>query len=146
MTTMNLERFEYLADAYGADLRRWPEAEREAARLLMAADPRAGVVLTESDLVDAFLDAAPRQAPSHALRERVIADAAGARLGQRRRGLGPLAWMSGAGWAAAACAGVAFGMVLTGQMTAETRADTVLYQASLTAPDDAEILAAGLGR
>ena len=145
MTMMTLDRFEYLADAYGADLRRWPEAEREAARRLMAADPRAGVVLSEADLLDVLLDAAPRSAPSHVLRERVIASAAGARLGQGRRGLGPLAWMSGAGWAAAACAGVAFGMVLTGQMTAETRADTVLYQASLTATDDAEILAAGLG-
>src|SRR5690606_38596004 len=112
MTTMDLERFEHLADAYGADLRRWPEAEREAAR---------------------------RPAPSHALRERVIADAAGAHLGRRGGLLGPFAWMSGAGWAAAACAGVAFGMVLTSQMTAEIRADTVLYQASLTAPDDAEI-------
>ena len=29
---MTYERFDYLADAYGGDLRRWPEAEREAAR------------------------------------------------------------------------------------------------------------------
>ncbi|HEY4585659.1 MAG TPA: hypothetical protein VIG84_04645 [Brevundimonas sp.] len=142
---MNLERFEHLADAYGADLRRWPEAEREAARRLLAADPRAGRVLDAADVLDAFLDKAPRPAPSYALRERVIADAAGARLGRGRGLWGPFAWMSGAGWAAAACAGVAFGMVLTSQMTAEVRADTVLYQASLTAPDDAEILAAGLG-
>lgn len=145
MTTMDLERFEHLADAYGADLRRWPEAEREAARRLMAADPRAGRILGEADVLDAFLDAAPRPAPSYVLRERVIAGAAGAHLGQKRRLWGPFAWMSGAGWAAAACAGVAFGMVLTSQMTAEIRADTVLYQASLTAADDAEILAAGLG-
>jgi len=146
MTKMDLERFEHLADAYGADLRRWPEAEREVARRLLAADPRAGRVLDEADVLDAFLDAAPRPAPSHALRERVIADAAGAHLGRRRGLWGPFAWMSGAGWAAAACAGVAFGMVLTSQMTAEIRADTVLYQASLTAPEDAETLAAGLGR
>lgn len=145
MTTMDLERFEHLADAYGADLRRWPEAEREAARVLMAADPRAGLVLGEADVLDALLDAAPRPTPSHVLRERVIADAAGAHLGRRRSPWGPFAWMSGAGWAAAACAGVAFGMVLTSQMTAEIRADTVLYQASLAAADDAEILAAGLG-
>lgn len=145
MMTMDLERFEHLAGAYGADLRRWPEAEREAARLLLAADPRAGLVLGEADVLDALLSAAPRPAPSHVLRERIIADAAGARLGRTRRLWGPIAWASGAGWAAAACAGVAFGMVLTSQMTAEIRADTVLYQASLTATDDAEILAAGLG-
>lgn len=145
MATMNLERFEQLADAYGADLRRWPEGEREAARRLTAVDPRAADLLAEADVLDALLDAAPRAAPSHALRERVIADAASAGLGRGGRKLGVLAWLSGAGWAAAACAGVAFGVVLTGQMTAAVRADTVLYQASLTAPDDAEILAAGLG-
>ena len=47
--TMTYERFEHLADAYGGDLRRWPEAEREAARDLMAADPRAAVLLAEAD-------------------------------------------------------------------------------------------------
>src|SRR5690606_41627669 len=105
MTTMDLERFEHLADAYGADLRRWPEAEREAASWLLVADPRAGRVLGEADLLDAFLDAAPRPAPSHALREWVIADAAGAHLGRRRGLLGPFAWVSGAGWAAGARSG-----------------------------------------
>ena len=35
MTMMTPERFEHLADAYGGDLRRWPEAEREAARRLL---------------------------------------------------------------------------------------------------------------
>ena len=43
--TMTYERFETLADAYGGDLRRWPEAEREAGRALLNADPRAAAVL-----------------------------------------------------------------------------------------------------
>ncbi|WP_292034427.1 MULTISPECIES: hypothetical protein [unclassified Brevundimonas] len=139
--TMTYERFDYLADAYGGDLRRWPEAEREAARALIAADPRAAALLREADGLDALLDAAPRPAPSHALREAVIASAAGAGLKARRRGaIGPLAWLSGAGWAAAACAGVVFGINLTSHMTADVQADAVLYQASLTSADDTEVL------
>ena len=91
-------------------------------------------------LAASFADAAPRPTPSHALREAVIASAAGAGLKARRRGPGPLAWLSGAGWAAAACAGVVFGLALTSHMTANVRADTVLYQASLSGADDTEVL------
>ena len=138
---MTYERFEHLADAYGGDLRRWPEAEREAARAVTQRDPRAAALLIEAEGLDALLDAAPRPAPSHALRETVIASAAGAGLKARRRGgIGPLAWLSGAGWAAAACAGVVFGLALTSHMTANVRADAVLYQASLSGADDTEVL------
>lgn len=137
---MTYERFEHLADAYGGDLRRWPEAEREAARALRDADPRAAVLLREAYGLDALLDAAPRPVASHALREAIIASAAGAGLKARRRGPGPLAWLSGAGWAAAACAGVVFGINLTSHLTADVQADAVLYQASLTSADDTEVL------
>ena len=137
---MTYERFETLADAYGGDLRRWPEAERAAGRALLDSDPRGAALLAEADGLDALLDAAPRPTPSHALREAVIASAAGAGLKARRRGPGPLAWLSGAGWAAAACAGVVFGLALTSHMTANVRADTVLYQASLSGADDTEVL------
>ena len=142
--TMTYERFETLADAFGGDLRRWPEAEREAARALLDSDPRAAVLLRKADGLDALLDAAPRPVASHALRETVIASAAGAGLGvglrARRRGPGSLAWLSGAGWAAAACAGVVFGVNLTSHLTADVQADAVLYQASLTSADDTEVL------
>lgn len=137
---MTYERFETLADAYGGDLRRWPEAEREAARALLDSDPRATVLLREADGLDALLDAAPRPAPSHVLREAVIAGAAGVGLRARRRGPGPLAWLSGAGWAAAACAGAVFGINLTSHLTADVQADAVLYQASLISADDTEVL------
>lgn len=143
--TMTYERFETLVDAYGGDLRRWPEAEREAGRALLESDVRAAGLLAEADGLDALLDAAPRPVASHALREAVIASAAGAGLGAglgaRRRGaIGPLAWLSGAGWAAAACAGVVFGINLTSHLTADVQADAVLYQASLTSADDTEVL------
>ena len=137
---MTYERFEYLTDAYGGDLRRWPEAEREAARLLRDLDPRAAFLLRKADGLDALLDAAPRPAASHVLREQVIASAAGAGLRMRRRGPGPLAWFSGAGWAAAACAGVVFGINLTSHLTADVQADAVLYLASLSSADDTEVL------
>lgn len=137
---MTYERFETLAEAYGGDLRRWPEADREAGRALLDRDPRAAAVLAEADGLDALLDAAPRPAPSHVLREAVIAGAAGAVLRARRRGPGPLAWLSGAGWAAAACAGVVFGINLTSHLTADVQADAVLYQASLISADDTEVL------
>ena len=51
-----------------------------------------------------------------------------------------MAWLSGAGWAAAACAGVVFGINLTSRLTADVQADAVLYQASLTSADDTEVL------
>ena len=140
---MRIERLQALAEAYGGDLRRWPADQRAFAESLVAADPAARVLLDEAAALDALLDASPSVAPSADLTARVLRAAPGARAKSRPR---RAVWFLGAGWAAAACAGVAFGMVLTGQMTAETRADTVLYQASLTAPDDAEILAAGLGR
>ncbi|MGO4411082.1 hypothetical protein AB4Y66_13640, partial [Brevundimonas sp. M-11_2] len=63
--TMTYERFEYLADAYGGDLRRWPEAEREAARALTAVDARAAALLAQADRLDALLGAAPRPVASH---------------------------------------------------------------------------------
>ncbi len=82
--TMTYERFEYLTDAYGGDLRRWPEAEREAARQF-GIDPRAAVLLREADGLDALLDVAPQPAQSHVLREQVIASAGGAAWGASAR-------------------------------------------------------------
>lgn len=142
---MDAERFSQLVEAYGADARRWPVAEREAGEAfrLTRADVAARL-LAEADAVDALLDAAPRAAVSHALRERVLAAAAGAGLKAR----GPLfgfrprrmAWLSGGAFAAAACAGIIAGQTLTTHLTADAQADAVLYQASLSAVDDTEVL------
>lgn len=138
---MTRDRFDHLASVYGGDLRRWPDAERDAARALLDQDEAARVVFAEADKLDAFLDAAPRPVASAALREQIIASAAGVGLRPRRRmRFDPLAWLSGAGWAAAACAGVIMGGVFTTHTTANLQADAVLYQASLTAADDMEVL------
>ena len=93
-----------------------------------------------------LLDASPHLAPSAALRDRVLASAIEAGLTPRGDG-----WLTrwrvglrltlGAGWAAAACAGVMAGLGVTTQATQAARADAVLSQAAFTSVDDAEVLA-----
>lgn len=140
---MTLDRFSILTDAYGADLRRWPEGERAAAEALLACDARARLVREEADVLDGLLDAAPRPVVSTLTRERVLASAKASALSKRapaRHFWSRLAWFAGAGWAAAAFAGVAFGFSLTGSLTKSEVADAVLYQAQLGGADDTEVL------
>ena len=141
---MTPERFLALVAAYGADARRWPEAERAAARAFMAAKPDAAApALAEADAADALLHASRVAHPSKVLRDRVIASAAEAGLKARRQGLrwlDRLALTLGAGWAAAACAGIVAGVMMTSYLTADAQAEAVLYQASLLGVDDAEVL------
>ena len=141
---MTSERFLALVAAWGADARRWPEAERAAAQAFAAAEPAiARPALAEADAADALLHASRVAPPSMALRDRVIASAAGAGLKARREGrrwLDRLALALGAGWAAAACAGIVAGVMMTGYLTADAQAEAVLYQASLLGVDDAEVL------
>ena len=140
---MTSERFLALVAAYGADARRWPEAERAAARAFAATEPDAAAALADADAADALLHASRVSHPSMALRDRVIASAAEAGLKARRQGrrwLDRLALSLGAGWAAAACAGVFAGVMMTGYLTADAQAEAVLYQASLMSVDDAEVL------
>jgi hypothetical protein len=137
---MTPDRFIDLVEAYGADRRRWPEGERAAAEAFMAARPDiAGPALAAADALDALLHRSPTPQVSTALRDRVIAAAASApRAG--RRWIGRLGLAFGAGWAAAACAGVVAGVMLTSHLTADVQADAVLYQASLVGLDDTEVL------
>jgi len=70
---MTSERFLALVAAYGADARRWPEAERAAAQAFAAADPAvAGPALAEADAADALLHASRVAHPAMALRDRVM--------------------------------------------------------------------------
>jgi hypothetical protein len=134
---MNAERQKRLIEAYGADPRRWPAADRG-----VAIDGALDDDLTEARALDAWLQASPSPQPSPGLRDRVMASALEAGLGRVRRAWRPdrLAWFSGAGWAAAACAGVVAGIGLTSQLTADVQADAVLYQAAFAAVDDTEVL------
>lgn len=115
--TMDEARFRALLNAYGADQKRWPEAERAAAAAFAAEQPDvAEHALNEAAALDRQLDAAPTQEPSAALMGRVLASAptgasrprdlaaAGAQAGSWWRGLasgwGGPAWPQGAAGAA----------------------------------------------
>lgn len=139
---MTIERLKVLTEAYGADQRRWPQAEREAAQVIAAGDPAARGLLFHADQTDAALDASPRPAVSTALRDRVLASAVAAGLTPRqaRKVWDRLVVWFAAGWAAAACAGVVAGVNLTGHLTADDRTDAVLSQSMLGAVDDTEVL------
>lgn len=141
---MTAERFLALAAAYGADRRRWPEGERAAAEVFASTHPDlARPVLAEADALDALLHRSPAPQASMALRDRVLAAATSAGGRAHRAGrlwIDRLSLAFGAGWAAATCAGVVAGVLLTGHVTADAQADAVLYQASLLGVDDTEVL------
>lgn len=111
---MTPARFAALAEAYGGEIARWPEAEREAARALLAGHPETQAsVLAEAAQLDRLLDLAPAQAPTAALLGRLITDAPQPAKAVRR-------WVAGAcavlGLSAAAVAGVLAGVALGGHV------------------------------
>jgi hypothetical protein len=141
--TMTIERLKALTEAYGADQRRWPEAEREAAKAVIASEAaEARALLFHADQTDAALDTSPRPMVSTALRDRVLASALAAGLSpkQAKKVWDRLVVWFAAGWAAAACAGVVAGVNLTGHLTADAQADAVLSQSMLAGVDDTEVL------
>jgi len=108
--TMTVERFADLAEIYGGDVARWPEAEREIARALLAAEPvRLEAVLADAARLDRLLDLAPAQSADSALLGRLIAAAPRPASTVQR-------WLAGAGAAlglgVAALAGVAVGVMI----------------------------------
>jgi hypothetical protein len=120
-----------------------PRLERKAAEALVASDgPWAERLLFDARQTDAALDASRQPTVSMALRDRVIASAMAAGLSPRKARVfwDRLVLWFGAGWAAAACAGVIAGASLTPHLTADAQADAVLYQSSLSGVDDTEVL------
>lgn len=137
---MDLARFGELADAYGGDLRRWPEKERDAARAFADANPvEAERALFDARQTDAALFASANPVVSMALRDRVLASAT-----MKARAVWPslkkLLWIGGVGWAAAACAGVMVGTTLSGHLAIQSQADAAVEQAMLGGFDETEIL------
>lgn len=113
---MNLERFKQLADAWGADLRRWPESERAAAQALLGRDADARALLNRAAEFDAVLDAHVVVPPGARLTQAVLAGApavARPRSSGKRTGWQfPRSWWwSGAGVAGVGLAGAAVGAV-----------------------------------
>lgn len=113
---MTPERFAALALSYGADMGRWPRAERAAARIVSEENRAAAAgLLAEAAALDRLLAAAPAPAPEFALRQQIfhstIARRASAPAGAWWPGLGV-----GAGLVGAAAAGLAAGLLI-GPMT-----------------------------
>lgn len=108
---MTPERFTHLADAYGADLNRWPEAERQDARALVAqGEPRVLVALDQASWLDERLDTHQATQPDAQLVTKIVASAWAverpsfwARYSE---------WLSRIGFVGVGLAGVAAGMLV----------------------------------
>lgn len=74
---MDRTRFEHLAEAYGADFRRWPANERAAAAAYAAAhQAEADAILAEARAIDGVLNAGRAAEPDTALlAARILAQA-----------------------------------------------------------------------
>ena len=142
------DAFAMRAETYGADIARWPEAHRDAARALIGLDPaRAEGILAAERSLDQLLAFAPDQPPSEALRAAVLASASVRR---------PLifvdfAWLrwclrqpvlSGAA-ALAVCAGLLVGTAMSGGVLTAARQDALASAVQTDIPTGAEPTSAG---
>jgi|LNFM01.1.fsa_nt_gb hypothetical protein len=121
---MDKQRFDSIVAAYGADPRRWPAVERDAA-LAFAAEAQPD--LADARALDALLELAPAPQPaSDVLATRVLHDAAGVSR-----------WRFAPAMALAACmvAGVLVGYGAGARAPASDGVDWVLA-AAFEGPDD----------
>jgi len=108
---MTPERFGHLADAYGADLRRWPAAERAGAQALLArGDAEVLDALEQARQLDRMLDRHQVPAPAPGLARRIAASATIAPRDAFWRRYAD--WLSRAGFVGVGLAGVAAGMLV----------------------------------
>jgi hypothetical protein len=72
-----LDELQGLLETYGADTRRWPQAARARAEVVLGADRQAARMLAEAKALDAVLARAPLPAPERhaALADRIVAEA-----------------------------------------------------------------------
>ena len=123
---MNRERFEQIVAAYGADSRRWPEAERAQAEAFAAATPDAAALVADEAGLDRVLDQAARTPDTSTLAARILAQA---------RAHGVRAFDTRAIIALAACA--VFGVIIGyggGQFAPVSDADDYYFSAAFEAP------------
>jgi len=107
---MTPERFTHLADAYGADLQRWPATERAGAQALLAeGNPELVEALNEARWLDGLLDSHKVLAPTPELIRRIVAAAPVAAPSFWGRHPG---WLSRLGFVGAGLAGIAAGMLV----------------------------------
>ena len=74
---MSMERFKRLLDAYGADARRWPEADWTRAQSLLSASPDARKEWSRAAALDSLLDHHPAKVDDAAVErsfDRIVAE------------------------------------------------------------------------
>jgi hypothetical protein len=114
---MEISRFRQIIAAYGADPKRWPEAERTAALVLFDDSPEAQAMCRVAGDLDAVLAASPLPQSSPELIAAVLTDAGAAQWWQRLQALwpfGPL-WQPAVSLAAAAILGIVVGAYTGGE-------------------------------
>jgi hypothetical protein len=114
---MNIEKFESLLEAYGADMRRWPAESREQAKAFAAASPHAVRLLEAEAAFDRMLDAAQTAPATRDLEDRILAAFSGRRPSSAHgwtRALSwmPLRWTQAAALACSLALGLAVGAAL----------------------------------
>jgi hypothetical protein len=139
MDEMTRERFADLAEAFGGQIARWPQAERDAAAVLLAAEPdfAGGVLAAASGLDDLLTQWAPQPVRAE-IRDAVLDRATPPRksIWSWAMGLG-----LGAGLAGACASGVAAGALLLGTL-ADPGGEALT--AAMTSSDSLGVDAAGL--
>ena len=120
---MDLSRFKTLAEAYGAERRRWPETARPLYDHF-AGTPEGATALAQAERVDRFLDALEVSAPDGGLAQAIVAEAlasspgpgdGGAERGGRVRR--ELLWWPLCAFAASTIIGFALGFAQAGNDT-----------------------------
>ena len=146
-TEMTLERFRELAEAYGADLERFPDGERNRARALLESSAEARALATSEAGLDRELSALAAPELPEALERRLVAIPGD--LAQRRH-FGR-AWQGAAlAWGAAAALGLFIGWESPdSEATATATGDAAAVEADDAAraeaePADATLLGAPL--
>lgn len=137
---MNIERFQEILDAFGADPRRWPEAERDGALGLVAGSEAARSRQAEARRLDMLLDEISLPVHLDLDAAAIVAgvkDASGnVRLFRGRKSMPfSVVWPSFAGLAAAAVAGFVIGWFHVGDYSADTQTAALDQPAGLTFTD-----------
>lgn len=129
---MNARRFAALAEAYGGDLRRWPDAERKAATTF-ASSGAGQAVLKQAGRLDTLLDGYKVPHPGKVLHDTILR-VADRHLVQRRR---QRFWWLGLGLAGIGLAGAIAGLALVTIATPEGQSEHYVLDANATAFGDA---------
>jgi len=129
---MDVKRFAALAEAYGGDLRRWPQAEREAASAF-ASSETGQAISRKAGTLDALLDSYSVPHPGRALHDSIL-QVANRHIVRRRR---QRFWWLGLGLAGIGLAGAIAGLALVTVVTPEVQPDHYVLDANATAFGDA---------